>query len=619
MYRFEINGLRAIAIIPVLLFHAHIPYLNGGFVGVDVFFVISGYLITMVIQKDLYEEKFSFVKFYSKRVARIVPNYFAVILVTISFGYFIQFPIEFRELGLTAASSAAFISNIFFWKTSGYFSPLAEGMPLLHTWSLSIEEQFYLFYPLILIAAIRLFRDRFRAIILGMTILSFILNVAMVEQEPNATFYLLPMRAWEIGVGALCSLYYERFRVSTMASEILPAAGLIMIIVAIMCFDESTVFPGLNALLPVAGSALFVMFAAGTTVGKLLSSRGFTYVGEISFSLYLWHWPVTVFYRTLYGPNMSLSASLIVIVISITLAILAFHLIEKRSRQAALNRGARGVVVSGVISLASIVAVGFGLSHLQSTRLSVTPEVNHIVDYVLYPETERYKAQFRSGVCFLETTNATMSDANRKKCLLASADKPNFLLLGDSHAAHLWKALTVAHPNYNIMQATASGCRPLLNAEGLQRCTDLMKFILAEYLPKNHVDGVLLAGRWRKEELVQLQETVSYMRKYTPRVVLLGPVAEYSGALPLLLGRRMLNNRDDDDLAEFIKYERFDLDKEMSSIFGGLNGVKYISIADIECPQQKCRMFSSNQEPMQFDYGHLTLGGAMDVATEIRY
>lgn len=294
-YRREIDGLRALAVLPVILFHAGFETFSGGFVGVDVFFVISGYLITTIILAELEQGKFSIVNFYERRARRILPALFLVMIVCISFAWFWLLPSDMKLFAKSFVAVSLFSSNILFWRESGYFDTAAELKPLLHTWSLAVEEQYYVLFPLFLIVTWR-FGKRW---VIGTLVVVAVLSLAAAEwgstAKPAATFFLLPTRAWELLIGTFVAFYLQgttTWQPSRVLREVFSALGVAMLAYAVFTFSKQTPFPSLYALVPTVGTALIILFATQqTTVGKFIGNKFFVGIGLISYSAYLWHQP----------------------------------------------------------------------------------------------------------------------------------------------------------------------------------------------------------------------------------------------------------------------------------------------------------------------------------------
>ena len=339
-YRAEIDGLRAIAVVPIILFHAGFEYFSGGFVGVDVFFVISGYLITTIILSEKEQGTFSLVNFYERRFRRILPALFMVMLVSLIFSLLWLMPSYMEDFSQSLMAVSTFSSNILFWRESGYWEISNELKPLLHTWSLAVEEQYYVLYPLFLMQIWHFRKDW----ILGSFIVIAAISLATAQwgayYKPIPTFYLLPTRGWELAIGAGIAYYflYRKQTVRTLLShksvnEALGLLGLLMISYAVYVFDKETPFPSLYALVPTVGTGLIILFSSSQTmVGRLLSIKPLVAVGLISYGAYLWHWPLLVFARHLSLTEPSELTFAILALLSFPLAYLSWRYIEKPFR-----------------------------------------------------------------------------------------------------------------------------------------------------------------------------------------------------------------------------------------------------------------------------------------------
>ncbi|HBT5121320.1 TPA: acyltransferase, partial [Klebsiella pneumoniae] len=311
-YRADIDGLRAVAILPVLLFHVGYNWFSGGYVGVDVFFVISGYLITSILVNDIKNNTYSILDFYERRIRRIVPALVFVIAFIIVASPFFLPPENYSFLPKEIIGTLLFISNIVSYLKSGYFSTDAEQRPLLHTWSLGIEEQFYIISPVILFIAFKYLKEKTNLLLVILTIISFFMSVFLSQKHPTSSFYLLHTRYWELSFGSLAAVGVFQGSKKQIYREVLSLVGLLMILVAVFSFTPTTIFPSYNALLPVLGATLIILNAEHTTVGKLLSFRPLVFIGGISYSLYLWHWPIIVFANDKYFVDIKLTKEMIV-------------------------------------------------------------------------------------------------------------------------------------------------------------------------------------------------------------------------------------------------------------------------------------------------------------------
>src|SRR3954468_8850530 len=349
-YRPDVDGLRAVAVLAVLAYHAFQGAMPGGFAGVDVFFVISGFLITGIILEDLKAGRFTVAGFYWRRIRRIFPALILVLAACLLLGWQVLLPDEFRALGKHVAAGAGFVSNIALWREAGYFDAAAELKPLLHLWSLGIEEQYYLLWPL---ALLLFFRRSLLWLILGVACVSFALNVAIVGGHPRAAFFLPVTRFWELLAGALLA-YLPMAKPSHLRSFL----GAALVIAGFALLNGERAFPGWWALLPVGGTALLISAGPSAWVNRaILSRRAVVYVGLISYPLYLWHWPLLSYARIVHDGEAPWELRCALLGLSIVLAALTFELVEKPIRRGRLGAMARRVAVPGLAASMCALAV----------------------------------------------------------------------------------------------------------------------------------------------------------------------------------------------------------------------------------------------------------------------
>ena len=487
-YRAEIDGLRALAVIPVILFHAGFDLFSGGFVGVDIFFVISGYLITTILIEDIERNRYSIYNFYERRARRILPALFFVILVCIPFAWMWMPPNQMKDFSQSLVAVSLFASNILFWRESGYFAAAAEEKPLLHTWSLAVEEQYYLLFPLFLLLAWRFGKNRVFWMIVLMATMSLMLSEWGWRNTATANFYLAPTRAWELLAGSIAAFVVQKNGVKK--NNLLASLGLISIIFSILFYDQSTPFPSVYALVPVLGAVLLVLYAGKETfVAKLLSMNGLVGIGLISYSAYLWHQPLFAFarIRSLEHPS-SLLMSLLSIT-SIALAYLSWRYVEKPFRD-------KTVVPRNLI---------FGTSFSLLIIFSIIGILGHF--------TDGFNHRFEDRIRFLDGFKAAQQrsrDASctpilgfsqRSKCVIGNRENVKGVLLGDSHAQMLWEPLnkTMQSLDIGIFSFTNGGCPPILDVWRRDRVTNCDKYNKAifEYIRSNtEIKYIILSGRW---------------------------------------------------------------------------------------------------------------------------
>lgn len=612
-YRSEIDGLRAVAVLPVILFHAGFGVFGGGYVGVDIFFVISGYLITGILIEDLEQGRFSIARFYERRARRILPALFVVMLVCIPFAYLWMAPSQLRDFGESLIAVVLFLSNVLFWQEEGYFAAAADLKPLLHTWSLAVEEQYYLLFPALLMGIWRFGRRRVFWGIATLAACSLVLSEWGWRHQPSANFYLAPTRAWELLAGSLCA--FLTIGRPQKSNTILSAAGLGLIVLAIFFFDADTPFPSVYALVPVVGAVLIIIFAApGTWVAQLLSSPPFVGIGLISYSAYLWHQPLFAFarLRSLAEPGAVAMAALTVA--SLVLAWATWRWVEHpfRRRPDPALTSRRAVFLASAIAGAATVGIGATVNNSQFYFSYLDAEQRTLYSYLSYKDTATFSESYRKPDCFQGSTDDSFAFFKKERCLAVRTDQPDYLLMGDSHAAHLWKALSVVYPDINFMQATASGCKPLHPLEGQKRCTDLLDFVWNEFLPDHHVDAIILSARWNDDSAALLSDTIRKLKPYADRIYVFGPTVEYNDALPNILLQLRTNDRMTSSVSPFLRASHFEINADMKTAASATDAT-YVDFVPHLCSDGQCLVFADNGVPLFWDDGHFTLDGAITV------
>jgi peptidoglycan/LPS O-acetylase OafA/YrhL len=613
-YRNDIDGLRSIAVLSVIFFHfaifvpdaSHwIAIAPGGFIGVDVFFVISGYLITNTIYGDITAGRYRITEFYNRRIRRIFPALFVVLLFCIAVAFFLRFPLETANIGKAVVASIFFVSNLLFYKSYDYFDQRLEANPLVHTWSLSVEEQFYLVFPLLIFALRRCSNASRVTVLLAMAFASLIYSQWTAMSEPEAAFYLVRSRAWELLIGALLATDVIPELRRQWHSELIAFLGLLLIIVSVECMKESTPFPGLAALPPCLGAAAIIHSGAtmSTFTGRFLAIPPLRFIGLISYSLYLWHWPIIVFYRYLREPTNK--DKLLLVLMCIVLAAISWRVIEQPFRQRA-RLGACATVVVGGASMIVAAGVVLIVSAASIAFWNIPSRAEQVLAYANYDGA----GIVRRGACFISKDNDIY---DKEQCLALKPDQKNVLLIGDSHAAHLWPGLRAAYPDVNFLQATASGCKPHIETGGARRCTELMQFIFERFIPHAHLDGIILSARWEERDVRNAKVTAEVLRPYADKIFISGPIVEYDQPLPRLLALALTNKVD--EVAFVTKYRRRsqeNTDRLFTSALAN-SPVRYLSIYQTLCDPQ-CVIWANGQVPLQFDYGHLTREGSILLA-----
>jgi peptidoglycan/LPS O-acetylase OafA/YrhL len=595
-YRPDIDGLRAIAVMLVVNFHAFPNALPGGFIGVDIFFVISGFLITGIIARELAEKRFSLVGFYNRRIRRIFPALIVVLATVQVLGWLWMLPHAYAQLSSDVFASAGFAANIALMLQSGYFDVESAKKPLLHLWSLGIEEQFYLAWPLTLMLAAR-WRVGLLVVAGVIAVASFILNVALIGHDPVATFYLPFTRAWELLAGAVLACGWSGLEQSEPASNRRAGAGLALIVIAAAVLNIHRAFPGWWALLPVAGSALLLSAPASRINRTLLSWPPMVWIGLISYPLYLWHWPLLVMFAIIKFEPLTLVDRELTLLASAALAWSTYRFVEmplrfgerRRLKVAALGTGMAVVALAG-----ALIYAGRGFD------VRLPAEIRAMADV---PEQT---GQWRVNKCLIDLSH----QSNFAEECVERDRRPLLLLWGDSTAGALMPGLFKAQQthNFGLAQFTASSCVPILNVDiaGTPNCRANNDRVLATAI-RLKPDIILLHGTWERN-LDQVGATVATLKRATSaRVIVLGPGVLWRRGLPsevlryYMLHHELIPARSADAaVARGVEREL----REAAAREGG----EFISAADVLCNDQGCltRLGEAASDITVSDQVHLT-------------
>ncbi len=618
-YREDIDWLRAIAVLAVVAFHFEAPAVYGGFVGVDIFFVISGYLITGIIQSEVKGGDFSFARFYERRVRRLLPALYAMVVLTAIPTFHFLLTSERAEFFRSVAAVVTFTSNFFFWLQTGYFDHAAVEKPLLHTWSLAVEEQFYLALPLFLWGLFRITRGPRAAVPAALTALavaSFALCVWLMRNEHSAAaFFMSPPRASEFLAGGIVAL--EGFPEPRHALVQRGARALALVLLAIPIFSlrQGPGFPGVNALLPCIGAALFIWSGIGVPTQKrarhapLNAAKLF---GQISYSLYLWHWPLFTFAR-FSRSSLTLDGGDKIALFAATVAIsyLSWRFVEQPFRTRALAPTRRAAFLTAVASSALLLLAGFGGNLLSRTPSESDRAAAQLDAYNNYD----YKPVYRFGTCF-----APPDGKWGQACLGLVPENANVLLWGDSLAAHYIYGLRedTDPQKVNVLQATQPACMPTLNAaaQGSAGCREFAAQMQA-YFRDHKPELAVLSADWLEYSrpprfdgmIADIRKTIAQLNASGIRVVLLGPAVQFHSRLPSMLIRAHLRGvaaRADD----FVLPDIFAFDRLLKSALPAAERFSYVSVVDAVCPNRQCPLTIDGGIPLAWDHAHLTAEGS---------
>ena len=656
IYRKEIDGLRALAVLPVILFHAGFEIFGGGFVGVDIFFVISGYLITSIIVEEMEKGSFSLLNFYERRARRILPALFFVMFCTLPFAWFWMIPQDFKSFSQSLVAVPLFASNVLFWLSAGYFASTSELKPLLHTWSLSVEEQFYIIFPLFLLLMWKLGKIRITSILFFFTILSLGIAEWASSTHPALNFYLLPTRGFEILIGCIISflVYNKEFKITLHESleSVLSIIGFILILYAIFSFNKNTPFPSVYTLIPTIGTGLILLFANNQNlVGKLLSSKILVGVGLISYSSYLWHQPLFAFLklRSIDEPSDLLLGFMTIM--SLFLGYLSWKYVENPFRNTTLIKR-NSVFLYGFLATVFFVAAGlFGhFTNGYEQRLS--------------EKALSYSKIFKDGEVFKDGGGCTLSgsDYSPLRCIKGDkTKKPEFALVGDSHATSLSHELSraLSLQNKSFFQYTKNAC-PF--AQGIidsntYNC-DKYHTAYINDLKEYDIDTVIISSRWsyyinddefdnteggiekgrkeyysanpvhlnaslesrKKSILDAYRDTIISTLESGKKVILIYPIPEQGWDIPIKIYKEILfNGRSLTGVTDKVTYAR---NAEVINTFNAIGERKNLfRIYPIEI---LCNTFVKgrcaselNGSPLYYDDDHLSNEGAKILVEEI--
>ncbi len=639
-YRREIDGLRAFAVLPVVLFHAGFQSFSGGFVGVDVFFVISGYLITTIILAELEQGKFSIVNFYERRVRRILPALFVVMFISLPFVWVLFLPNDMKDFSKTLVAVNMFMSNILFWRESGYFDPAAELKPLLHTWSLSVEEQYYVVFPLFL-KAIWCFSKRWVLVFLFvLALISLSLAHFGAVANPQATFYLLPARGWELLIGVFVAFYMSnphRDKTSRAICELGGLIGFFSLLYAVFLFNKQIPFPSLYSLVPTVGTALIILYASEKTfVGRLLGCRLFVGIGLISYSIYLWHQPIFAFARHYTFNQVGSQLKVVLLALIFFLSYLTWRFVENpcRNKQVFSRESIFLLSVLGIVIFVLIGFLGyFSNGFLKARSLQKVEKINAAISDWGHP--------------------GELQPGDIPGLFVVDKSKPiDVLFFGDSHAeqyAPLASKLTDIS-SLNIAFLTGGGCPPIpyLLADKRRDCFDLFdrfgkvirnnsslkRLVVAgcfncyfikesqksdDLYGSNYYfikDGERLyfrQGHGQAEALSEFIALIDRLRHSFSVTVLLDNPSSYNFD-PKVMGSRLLFSSDyffDRKFPSFsdqtfvIPQDVLALNTQLQKKLAALEGINVIDVSAVVCPDAICKGTTNDGFPLYKDADHM--------------
>ncbi|MEM7360308.1 MAG: acyltransferase family protein [Pseudomonadota bacterium] len=617
-YRPEIDGLRALAVLAVIVYHAEFllgdeKILQGGFIGVDVFFVISGYLITKIILREMDAGSFSFLHFYQRRARRILPALFTVMAASIAYAWALLLPKAMQEFAGSGLASLAFGSNFWFWLEDSYTAEPSSLKPLLHTWSLSVEEQFYVLFPLLMLLIFRFARSWLMVIFVVLFVASLSWASYLSAHAPDSNFFLLPSRGWELLAGALL-VRWEANRPRghpRWMSLLLPGLGVLLIVLALIFMRDDMAHPSLITLASVFGCMLVIMYGGqGDFISRILASRPLVFIGLTSYSLYLWHFPVFVFARVKEDFDSN-TGKLEAIAISTVLALIAYYLVETPARK---RLGTRTFTWLTATTFAGLLAVFSWIYLTDGARFRVSDDISSVVEFNYWDDHTKEKIFSTHRNCWLVEDDYDLRNpfAECRAAEPTNTDLPEIMLIGDSHAGSLLPGLVQQFAGRaQILQRVKSNCIPILAR--LRPQTDTNPCFAAytqvfDELEERQPEVVIISGRWRPVDYAKLtQQLQSLKQSIRSRIVLVGAFIYWDPPLPERLKQELETSPLQFPELLAPHTNTFVIEAAVKQIAIETE-VHYLSLTEAFCEQQRCRTRVNNKADgiVAWDHDHLT-------------
>lgn len=605
-YISSIDGLRALAVLTVVFFHVDFTWLAGGFIGVDVFFVLSGYLITKNISEQLKANNFSYSQFYQRRVARLFPALFVVIFSCLIVSPIILSPADIKNFSQSAVATSLSVSNFFFWSESGYFDQSVAFKPLLHTWSLSVEEQFYLVWPSCLFLLYKL-KGR-SGLIMGViviSLLSFVSAYHFHRDYPGAVFYWTPFRIYQFGLGALIALLC--IEAKGRLGFVLSVTSFLALLVSASFLDGSDSFL-YTGLLPACLTVIFLIGANSPLSEKILGCRVFRWIGQRSYSIYLVHWPLMVYWKLSGDYEFSLFEQIGLVFLSLLLGYLLHKLVEIKFRfSAKFTENKKMSIVKGTMVF---VVLNIVLAVIFSGKASSIFIDEKMAAYAnLSGKWQQRLDLLRNGECNLIFSKYEAEDFNSDKCLYIDENQSNWLVLGDSYASGVYAILNKYYEDINFLQLSIPGCalRPYKANTGSEMCLSLYTTIYDFIHENKNLEGVVIASNWSLVSDKQLSKIVSYIQSSQKKVVIINQRARFKQKLPSIISSSKNETHAKHKANMLLKSENEIKAKKIEAI--DFQGGELIDFYSVQCPKGECDIFDDDFNILYLDDSHFSLEG----------
>ncbi len=606
----SIEGMRSLAVLVVLLFHLDTPGFDGGFLGVDLFFVISGFIISRNILSDVQGGAFSLREFYIRRFRRLFPALLATVLLTLVVAAVILPPVELVITAKSAIYALFSLANIYFWMGSGYFDAAAITKPLLHTWSLSVEEQFYLFWPALILWLANTQRRMMVAVVL--MLLSLGSALLWRDSQPNAVFYLLPFRLHQLMAGALIAILSLRLVGNWGTVSILLASAGFLNLSIVLNSEHS---PAVGAV-AVTGLGALMLLGRETTLARILyGNKPMQWIGQRSYAIYLVHWPIIVLLKFYTNFQMNSGMRVVLFAFSIIAAMALHKFIEKpfRKRGEDITSAQRLAIPVMVSALSVTVVFAAVIWNLDGFPSRIDPRIQRIVDSVVAENDERQRA-IRFGKCNLHEVHKFTS-YNADECASLDPARKNVLILGDSMAADTYMMLSQTYPEIQFSQATAGACTAILRISEIggkyPTCEALNEYRFAKLIEKD-MDLIVLASIWTEDRIQPLKDTVAYLHSRGKKVLIIGPRAHFQGAIPLLISKEGSLDEINEKMDELVIQDTYLL-KHMRA---AIPDVQILDIGAIQC-SPRCDVVEDGRL-LYVDERHFTKLGAKRMGERTR-